>query len=186
MNSVVLSGRLTDDIRLREKEDRSWASFTIAVEKDYIDKSTGKRPVDFVDCVAFRYQAEYGARWGHKGDFVEVKGSLDVKMREKHGIMFPKTTVIVDDFRKIHSKQNSKTIEINPDGSTNEADDEEEDNDSELPFEMDVSMKPDDEDEVKADSKEEKPSEDVKSETKDDDEDDDEEDDSSDGGVFRV
>jgi hypothetical protein len=115
---------------------------------------------------------------------VEVKGSLDVKMREKHGIIFPKATVIVDDFKKIHSKQNSKTIEINPDGSISEAADDDEDNDSELPFEMDVSMKPDDEDEVKAESKVEKPSEDAKPETKD--EDDDEEDDSSDGGVFRV
>ena len=77
LNSVVLMGRLTHDIELRQTQSGiSVAKFSIAVERKFADKQTGERETDFIDCQAWRGTAEFIARYFAKGSMIAVEGSL--------------------------------------------------------------------------------------------------------------
>ena len=59
LNHIDLMGRLTRQPELRMTGSNiPVASFTLACDRDYKDKSTGERATDFIDCVAWRGTAE--------------------------------------------------------------------------------------------------------------------------------
>ena len=79
LNSVSLQGRLTHDPEKRyaEAQNISVVRFTIAVDRDYKDKS-GEKQTDFISCAAFRKTADYIADYFGKGDMVAVNGRLQI------------------------------------------------------------------------------------------------------------
>ena len=82
LNHVSIMGRLTHDPEVRrigEKGDIAVCSFTIAVDRDFKDKETGERETDFIDCVAWRQDAEFLEEWFKQGDDVIVNGRLQVR-----------------------------------------------------------------------------------------------------------
>lgn len=87
LNSIVLMGRLVADPDLRTTTSNiSVASFTLAVERNFADKATGKREADFIDIVAWRSTAEFVNRYFRKGQLVCVQGSLQSrKWQDKDG-----------------------------------------------------------------------------------------------------
>lgn len=87
LNTIVLMGRLTSDPDLRTTTSNiSVASFTLAVERNFADKSTGNRETDFIDIVAWRSTAEFVNRYFRKGQLVCVQGSLQSrKWQDKDG-----------------------------------------------------------------------------------------------------
>lgn len=77
MNSVVLSGRLTRNIELKETSGGSvYTRFSIAVDKYSKDKS---KTAIFVDCIAFNYAANFLNKYCRRGQKVIVSGELDVR-----------------------------------------------------------------------------------------------------------
>lgn len=63
-----MMGRLTRDPELRHTQNgTAVASFTLAVDRDFKDKQTGKKETDFIDCVAWRHTAEFVSRYFSKG-----------------------------------------------------------------------------------------------------------------------
>ena len=53
LNHITVMGRLTRDPELRRTQSgTSVASFSIACDRDFKDKSTGERTTDFIDIVA--------------------------------------------------------------------------------------------------------------------------------------
>lgn len=77
INSVVISGRLVRDPETRATSGGGTsANFSVAVQRSFVDKQTGQREADFIDCVAFGKTADFVARYFAKGSAVEVCGEL--------------------------------------------------------------------------------------------------------------
>ena len=80
LNKVFIMGRMTRDPELRHTQSgTAVASFTLAVERDFKDKTTGERTTDFIDCVAWRGTAEFVSRFFAKGRMAVVVGSLQIR-----------------------------------------------------------------------------------------------------------
>ena len=80
LNKVFIMGRLTRDPELRHTQSgTAVASFALAVERDFKDKTTGERTTDFIDCVAWRSTAEFVSRFFAKGRMAVVVGSLQIR-----------------------------------------------------------------------------------------------------------
>lgn len=78
-NHCSLVGRLTKDPELKKTPNGvSVLSFNLAVSRNYTVEY-GSRPVDFIDCVAYRNVAENIAKFCRKGSQVLVDGSLQTR-----------------------------------------------------------------------------------------------------------
>lgn len=81
MNTITLTGNLTKDpILERTTSGKAIAKGTIAVNRNF-----GKE-TDFFDFDVWEQQAEYLSKYGHKGDKVEIVGSMEnTKYKNKNG-----------------------------------------------------------------------------------------------------
>lgn len=80
LNHITLMGRLTRDPELRRTASGlPVASFTLAVERDFPDKETGEKGVDFIDIVAWRNTAEFVSKYFSKGRMAVVSGRLQLR-----------------------------------------------------------------------------------------------------------
>lgn len=76
MNKVILIGRLARDPEMRTTiSGTNVTRFTIAVTRTYQDQN-GERGADFINCVAWRRQAENIAKYCTKGTQVAVEGRI--------------------------------------------------------------------------------------------------------------
>src|SRR6056297_1533264 len=74
-NKVVLIGRLTRDPELRHTNNNiPVCSFSLAVNRSY--SSNQDKDVDFLNCTAWRKQAENISRYVSKGSLVAVEGRI--------------------------------------------------------------------------------------------------------------
>lgn len=75
MNKAILMGRLTRDPELRQTPNGiTVARFSIAVNRRFAKE--GQQTADFIECVAWRQQAEFLSRYFHKGNMIAVVGSI--------------------------------------------------------------------------------------------------------------
>lgn len=80
LNRIILMGRLTRDPELRHTQTGTpVASFSLAVDRDFKDKSTGEKATDFIDIVAWRSTAEFVSRYFTKGRMAVVEGRLQIR-----------------------------------------------------------------------------------------------------------
>ena len=76
MNVVCLMGRLTADPEVRQTPNGiSVCSFSIAVDRF----SNGERKADFINCVAWRVNADNIARFFKKGSMIAINGSIQTR-----------------------------------------------------------------------------------------------------------
>ena len=82
MNKVVIIGRLTATPELKTTTNgTNVCSFTIAVDRKF--KGADGNPVtDFIDCVAWKHNAEFLCKYFDKGVRVAVSGELQTRMYE--------------------------------------------------------------------------------------------------------
>ena len=79
MNIVVLGGNLSKEPKLSKTTSGiSVLNCTIAVNRDYKDKD-GNYQTDFIDFTCFKQTAEFLNKIAHKGSFVIIKGSWQVR-----------------------------------------------------------------------------------------------------------
>ena len=80
LNRIILMGRLTRDPELRHTQTGTpVASFSLAVDRDFKDRSTGEKTTDFIDVVAWRQTAEFVSRYFTKGRLAVVEGRLQMR-----------------------------------------------------------------------------------------------------------
>ena len=80
LNKIFIMGRLTRDPELRRTQTGTpVASFSLAVDRDFKDKSTGERSTDFIDVVAWRQTGEFVSRFFTKGRMAVVEGRLQMR-----------------------------------------------------------------------------------------------------------
>lgn len=115
MNLVVLIGRTTRDIELRQSSSgTSIARFTLAVDRRVSEEA------DFIGCLAFDKTAETLARYAGKGTKIAVTGRIQTGSYDgKDGKKVYTTDVIVEQFefcesRKAEQPQNAPPVQAAP------------------------------------------------------------------------
>lgn len=82
LNQVVIMGRLVRDPELRyTQSNTAVTSFALAVERDFANKD-GTKPVDFIECLAWKHTAEFVNKYFSKGRMAIVSGQLQVRTWE--------------------------------------------------------------------------------------------------------
>ena len=105
MNKIVLLGRLTRDIELRQAGETSVANFSLAVNRTF--HRDGEPDVDFFNCVAFGKRAETLAQYVHKGNQLAIEGHVQIGLyTNKDGVNVKTFDVMIDGFDFISSKSN--------------------------------------------------------------------------------
>lgn len=80
LNHIVIMGRFTKDPELRRTATgTAVTSFTLACDRDFKDKETGEKGVDFIDCVAWKTSAEFVSKHFSKGRMAAVEGRLQMR-----------------------------------------------------------------------------------------------------------
>lgn len=104
MNQVCLNGRLAQDPEGGESaQGVQYATFQLAVTK----LSGGQQEVMFISCCAFRTTAEFVRKHFHKGDGINLTGSLNVRdWTDQSGVKHRKFEILAD---KVGFPQGGKT-----------------------------------------------------------------------------
>lgn len=125
MNKAILIGRLTRDPEMRTTTAGiASTSFTVAISRTYTNQN-GEREADFINCVAWRKQAENIAKYCKKGSQVAVEGRIQTRSYDaQDGTKRYVTEVVADNVTFLGTKANSgdfpssnesESFESNPD-----------------------------------------------------------------------
>ena len=108
MNKVFLIGRLVRDPELRYTGTNiPVATFSIAVNRNFAN-AAGEREADFINCVAWRKQAENIAKYCTKGSQVAVDGRIQTRNYDaQDGTKRYVTEVIADNVTFLGSRSGS-------------------------------------------------------------------------------
>lgn len=80
LNRIDIMGRLTRDPEMRQTQSgTSVANFTLAVDRDVKDKTSGERQTDFIDCVAWGGRGDFVGKYFTKGSMAVVSGRLQLR-----------------------------------------------------------------------------------------------------------
>ena len=109
MNKVILMGRLTRDPEMRQTPNGvSVCSFSIAVNRRFA--KDGQQNADFINCTAWRQQAEFICKYFQKGAMIAVVGNLQSRSWEnQEGKKQYSTDVVVDEVYFTGSKNDGSS-----------------------------------------------------------------------------
>ena len=111
INRVVLVGRLTRDPELKYTANGiANLRFSVAVNRAFTNQN-GERQADFINCVAWRGQAENMAKFLRKGSLIGVEGRIETgSYQAQDGTTRYTTDVVADSvqFLEPRSSQNDR------------------------------------------------------------------------------
>lgn len=106
INRVVLVGRLTKDPELRYTPNGiASCRFTIAVNRTFQNQQ-GEREADFINCVAWRKQAESLANFMKKGSLIGLEGRIQTGSYEGQNGKVYTTDVVADSIQFLEPRSN--------------------------------------------------------------------------------
>lgn len=80
LNKIILMGRLGRDPEVRYTQSGTpVASFSLAVDRDFVDQATGRRPTDWIEVVAWNAKAKFAQQYFRKGQLAVVEGRLQIR-----------------------------------------------------------------------------------------------------------
>lgn len=135
LNKVILGGRLTADIELKQTQSGvSTTTFTIAVNRK--TSGTQEQQADFITCVAWRNTAEFISRYFKKGSSICIVGEILTRSwQDKDGQKRYATEVLANEAFFVDGKGESQATPGAPMFAPTEAPKFEEiANDDDLPF----------------------------------------------------
>ena len=111
LNHIVLMGRLTRDPELRRTGSGvAVASFSLAVDRDFRNRDSGEKGVDFIDVVAWRNTAEFVSKYFTKGRMAVVEGRLQIRdWTDREGGKRRSAEVVADNIYFGDSKRDGET-----------------------------------------------------------------------------
>lgn len=113
INNIVLVGRTTKDMELKQSSGGSmYVQFILAVNRNFKD-SNGEQQADFITCVAWNKTAETLSKYVQKGALIGVEGRLQVRSYEKDGSRQWVSEVVINRFAFLESKRSA-----NPESGT--------------------------------------------------------------------
>ncbi len=109
LNKVLLTGRLTAAPELKTTASGiNVTTFSLAVQRNY-KNGAGEYDTDFINCVAWRNQADFITRFFDKGQLITVVGALTSRNYEdKNGNKRTAFEVVVDEALFAESKRDSQ------------------------------------------------------------------------------
>ena len=120
MNKAILTGRLTKNPELKTTQSGlSVCSFTIAVNRRF-KNADGNYEADFINCVAWRQQAEYLSKYFAKGRMIGIVGNIQTRFYENGGKRVYITEIIVEEVHFVDSKALSSASENKENDSTSD------------------------------------------------------------------
>lgn len=108
LNKVVLCGRLTADVELKQTQNGiAVATFTLAVNRRAVQ---GKpQETDFINCQAWRGTAEFISKYFHKGSSLCIIGSIQTRSwTDNNGQKRYATEVVADEAMFVDSRSDSQ------------------------------------------------------------------------------
>lgn len=104
INHVSIQGRFTKDLEKRETTNGvAVCNFTLAWSEKYGEKETTL----FLNCVAYRSNADFISKYFKKGDMAVIEGKLTSRSYEKDNEKRYVTELIVDKIHFCGSKKDS-------------------------------------------------------------------------------
>lgn len=118
MNKAILIGRITKDLSPRQVKAGngtiSCVQFTVAVDRRFKDKD-GNRQADFINCVAWRQQADFIAKYFSKGSKIAIVGTLQSRSYDdKDGKKVYVVEVLVEEADFVESKNGGNAPQQKP------------------------------------------------------------------------
>ena len=109
MNKVILIGRNTKAIELKQTASGvSVATFSIAVKRNF-KNADGEYESDFFNCIAYRNTAELISKYVGRGDLIAVDGKLQTRnYTDKSGRKVYVTEVIADNVEFLQNKKDKQ------------------------------------------------------------------------------
>lgn len=110
LNKVILGGRLTQNPELKQTPSGVMVlNFTIAVNRKYVSKNDDGSPnqpqADFINCVAWRQQADLISRYFRKGSCICIAGNIQTRTyNDQQGNKRYVTEVVVDELYFVDAK----------------------------------------------------------------------------------
>ena len=98
LNKIILMGRLGRDPEVRYTQSGTpVASFSLAVDRDFVDQATGRRPTDWIEVVAWNAKAKFAQQYFRKGQLAVVDGRLQIRdWTDKEGAKRRTAEVVTD------------------------------------------------------------------------------------------
>ena len=108
INRTVLAGRLVRDPELRYTSNGvAVSNFTLACNRPFKNQD-GEQEADFIQCVAWRKQAENIANYMKKGSLVGIDGKIQTRSYEgQDGKMVYVTEVLAESIQFLESRNSS-------------------------------------------------------------------------------
>ena len=105
-NTVILLGRLGDDIELKNGNHVNYANFNLATHRNVKQNDEWKPETTWHRIVCFGKKAEYLSSYAEKGSLVYIIGRLSTRDYEKEGEKRYITEVICEEAKILSSKNN--------------------------------------------------------------------------------
>ena len=98
LNKIILMGRLGRDPEVRYTQSGTpVASFSLAVDRDFVDQATGRRPTDWIEVAAWNAKAKFAQQYFRKGQLAVVEGRLQIRdWTDKEGAKRRTAEVVAD------------------------------------------------------------------------------------------
>lgn len=111
MNKALLTGRITKDPEVRYTSTGiPTVSFSLAVDRGMKDAS-GQRIADFINCVAWRGQADFIGRYIKKGNMLGVEGRIQTRNYQgQDGITRYVTEIVVDQVESLTPRDPNASV----------------------------------------------------------------------------
>ena len=111
INSVILMGRLTADPNFSQTQNgTAYCRFTVAVNRNFVDKATGERQADFIGVVAWKQTADFVAKYFKKGSMIIVEGNIqNNNYTDSNGVKHYSYNIIAEKVNFGESKASAQT-----------------------------------------------------------------------------
>ena len=106
-NSILLTGRITKDLELKQAGQVIKCDFTLAVDREY--EKEGQQKTDFINITLFGKTAENLCKYQAKGSKILVLGALNIDQSTKDGENRTFTKVIANKIEFLDSKKDSSS-----------------------------------------------------------------------------
>ncbi|MFV0499189.1 MAG: single-stranded DNA-binding protein [Bacilli bacterium] len=106
INNCTIVGRIANKIELKRTEsNKSYVRISLAVERNYINKFTNNKDVDFISVVVWGQSADNINKYLTKGSLVGIEGNIQVSKYEKDGNMVYQTDIVASKVQFMESKE---------------------------------------------------------------------------------
>jgi single-strand DNA-binding protein len=133
MNNVILIGRITKDLEVKEAGTAKVVNFTLAVDRGIKDKQ-GNKQTDFINCQAWNATATYMGTYLKKGNLVALEGRIQTRSyQDQQGQTRYVTEVVADQVNNL-TPRSADAGSVNETEAPAEAPADAEVTDDDLPF----------------------------------------------------